>query len=82
MTVTWRDLIRELMPASGMLADRPVLTVFGARNDPFGFQRQWRSRFPDIEQIQIPKGNHFPMCDDPGGLAAHITAWYGSRVAG
>ena len=57
------------------LADRPLLTVFGENNDPLGFQPQWAERFSDIEQLEIAGGNHFPMCDDPAGVAAAISAW-------
>ena len=59
--------------ATRALADRPILTVFGENNDPLGFQPQWTERFVDIDQLEIPDGNHFPMCDDPGGVAAAIT---------
>ena len=57
------------------MADRPLLTVFGENNDPLGFQPQWADRFVDIEQLEVADGNHFPMCDDPVGVAAAITSW-------
>lgn len=57
------------------MADRPLLTVFGENNDPLGFQPLWADRFGDIEQLEIAGGNHFPMCDDPEGVAAAITTW-------
>jgi pimeloyl-ACP methyl ester carboxylesterase len=51
------------------LADRPVATVFGARNDPLRFQPEWRRRFPAARQLVVPHGNHFPMCDSPARVA-------------
>lgn len=62
------------------LADRPLLTVFGERNDPLGFQPLWRERFADIEQVVVPRGNHFPMCDDPDLVAAALAGWHQRRV--
>jgi haloalkane dehalogenase len=54
------------------LADRPIVTVFGEKNDPLGFQPQWLARFPRARQVVIRGGNHFPMCDDPATTAAAI----------
>jgi pimeloyl-ACP methyl ester carboxylesterase len=59
----------------------PLLTIFGERNDPFGFQPQWRRLFPDARQVVVPKGNHFPMCDDPDLVAATIRSWHREQVA-
>jgi pimeloyl-ACP methyl ester carboxylesterase len=50
----------------------PVSTVFGERNDPLGFQPQWKQRFPAVTQIVVANGNHFPMCDDPDLVAKTI----------
>jgi pimeloyl-ACP methyl ester carboxylesterase len=58
------------------LADRPVLTVFGQYNDPFRFQRRWRELYPHARQVIVPHGNHFPMNDDPQGVAAAIRSWW------
>ena len=58
----------------------PVLTIFGERNDPFGFQARWKALFPDAQQFVIPRGNHFPMCDDPEFVARTIGSWYHERV--
>jgi pimeloyl-ACP methyl ester carboxylesterase len=60
----------------GPLADRPVLTVFGQFNDPFRFQRRWRELFPRARQVVVRRGNHFPMNDDPAGVAAAIRTWW------
>jgi len=61
---------------AGPLRGLPLLTIFGERNDPLGFQPQWKARFPGARQIVIPKGNHFPMCDDPDVVAAEIRQWH------
>ena len=66
---------------AGPLRALPLLTIFGARNDPMGFQRRWKQMFPDARQMVVPKGNHFPMCDAPDLVAATIRAWYRERVA-
>ncbi len=72
-----RDAVRntELLAAvdqavRGPLAGKPILTIFGAKNDPFGFQQRWKELFPDATEYVIEGGHHFPMCDDPG-LFAH-----------
>ena len=54
----------------------PVLTVFGEKNDPFGFADRWRSMFPNARAWTVPAGNHFPMCDDPGGFASRLRTWH------
>lgn len=65
----------------GPLADLPLLTVFGERNDPFGFAEEWRRRFPDAVQHTVPGGNHFPMCDAPDDVARWIRDFHSTRVA-
>jgi haloalkane dehalogenase len=59
----------------------PVLTIFGERNDPLGFQPRWKQLFRDARQVVVAKGNHFPMCDDPDLIAASIGEWHRDRVA-
>lgn len=59
-----------------LLADKPVLTIFGERNDPFGFQEHWLGHFPDAEQMVVPGGHHFPMCDAPEEVARRILSWH------
>ena len=59
----------------GALRDVPALTIFGERNDPFHFQPEWKRRFPDVEQLVVRGGNHFPMCDDPPLVANAIRRW-------
>ena len=67
---------------TGPFRHLPLLTIFGERNDPLGFQPQWKRLFPDSRQITIPKGNHFPMCDDPDLVADTIRAWHHECVPG
>ncbi len=54
------------------LSDKPVLTVYGEKNDPFGFQARFKEVFPEASEVVIPDGNHFPMCDEPTTVANHI----------
>jgi pimeloyl-ACP methyl ester carboxylesterase len=64
-------------PFSGL----PLQTIFGERNDPLGFQPQWKQLFGDADQVVVSKGNHFPMCDDPDLIAASIRRFHRTRVA-
>jgi haloalkane dehalogenase len=64
------------------LADMPVLTIFGQRNDPLKFQPQWQDRFGLVEQHQIKKGYHFPMCDNPTLVANTIDDWHTRKRTG
>jgi pimeloyl-ACP methyl ester carboxylesterase len=67
------DLYAELDAGlRGPLADRPLLTIFGQFNDPLRFQRRWRRLYPDARQVKVPRGNHFPMCDDPQLVASAV----------
>jgi pimeloyl-ACP methyl ester carboxylesterase len=61
---------------TGPFCRLPLLTIFGERNDPLGFQPQWKRLFPNSRQVTVPKGNHFPMCDDPSLVADAIRAWH------
>ena len=65
---------------AGPLGRLPLLTIFGERNDPLGFQPRWKALFPSAQQHVIPKGNHFPMCDDPRGVATTIGEWHRTQV--
>ena len=55
----------------------PAVTVFGERNDYLGFQAKWTEALDDLEQIEIPKGNHFPMCDAPATVSQAIRTRFG-----
>jgi pimeloyl-ACP methyl ester carboxylesterase len=72
------DMLYDEIAAAfdGPLGRLPLLTIFGERNDPLGFQPQWRARFPGARQVVVPKGNHFPMCDDPDLVSHEIRAWH------
>ena len=59
----------------------PAVTVFGERNDYLGFQAKWAERLDDLEQIEIPKGNHFPMCDAPTVVAVAIRRRFGQAAS-
>jgi pimeloyl-ACP methyl ester carboxylesterase len=75
------DFLREVETAlSDNLARLPLLTVFGSRNDPFGFGKRWKQLFPAAEQRIIPGGNHYPMGDDPGTVANWIRRWHTEHV--
>jgi haloalkane dehalogenase len=63
------------------LTGKPMLTVFGERNDPMRFQLRWKALFPDATQVVVPRGLHFPMCDDPDLFADALRSWYAVAVA-
>jgi pimeloyl-ACP methyl ester carboxylesterase len=62
------------------LSGLPLLTVFGEKNDPLGFQPKWAERFPNHTQVLVENGMHFPMCDDPQQTSAAITNWHQTEV--
>lgn len=66
---------------AGPFRTLPLLTIFGERNDPLGFQPRWKQLFSDARQVMVSKGNHFPMCDDPNLVAESIREWHRDRVA-
>jgi pimeloyl-ACP methyl ester carboxylesterase len=66
---------------TGSSKDLPLITIFGERNDPLGFQPRWKELFPRAQQVLVPRGNHFPMCDAPDLVAETIRVWYRERVA-
>jgi pimeloyl-ACP methyl ester carboxylesterase len=61
---------------AGQFRGLPLLTIFGERNDPLGFQKRWKQLFPQARQVLVTKGNHFPMCDDPEFVANNIRDWH------
>lgn len=67
---------------SGPLARIPVLTIFGERNDAFGFQKRWKELFPDARPMVVENGNHFTMCGAPDLVARTIREWHQKHVAG
>lgn len=65
---------------TAQLQNIPALTIFGERNDPFGFQERFAGYLADVEQTVVARGNHFPMCDDPSGVAHRIADWHSRKV--
>ena len=63
------------------LNDRPVLTIFGQYNDPWGFQDRHTATFPNHEGIVVPKGWHFPMTVDPDLFVDTVRDWWQRKVA-
>ena len=56
----------------GPLAGKPMMTIFGEKNDPFGFGQRWKELFPHATQHVVTGGNHFPMTDDPQLFASAV----------
>ena len=63
------------------LADLPVLTLFGRKNDPYGWQARFGQIFPRATAAGIADGHHFPFNDDPDAYSAEILAWWTEKVA-
>lgn len=77
-----RDLFeRAELALSTSLNHVAVLTVFGEKNDQFGFADRWKSMYPGAAEWVVSEGSHFPMCDDPAGFAAEIRRWHAAEVA-
>ena len=66
---------------SGKFRGLPLLTLFGERNDPLGFQPRWKALFPAAVQVVVARGNHYPMCDDPDLAARTIRSWHRENTA-
>lgn len=63
-----------------VLHDVPALTIYGEKNDPFDLQAKFASRLSNVEEMVVPNGNHFPMCDDPDGVADRIRTWHAQMI--
>ena len=63
------------------LADLPVLTLFGRKNDPYGWQHRFGHIFPRATAAGIAGGHHFPFDDDPDAYSAALCAWWEPKVA-
>lgn len=63
------------------LADLPVLTLFGRKNDPYGWQTRFGQVFPQATAIGIDDGHHFPFNDDPDAYSTAISSWWAQKVA-
>ena len=64
----------------GPLGSTPLLTVFGEKNDQFGFADAWHDHVSGGQACTLADGNHFPMCDAPGEVASWIRRWHRDRV--
>ena len=62
------------------LADLPVLTVFGRKNDPYGWQDRFQQIFPGAMAVRIADGHHFPFNDDPDSYTAAISTWWAGEA--
>ena len=71
--------LERSLPAA--LTGLPVLTLFGRRNDPYGWQDRFGQMFPQATAAGITGGHHFPFDDDPDAYAAAISAWWAEKVA-
>jgi len=63
------------------LAGLPVLTLFGRKNDRYGWQARFQEIFPHATAAGIDDGHHFPFCDDPDAYSAAICTWWAEKVA-
>jgi haloalkane dehalogenase len=70
----------DLGRVTDLFADRPVLTTFGEKNDPFGFQNRIASMFTDHQAVVVEGGNHFPMCDAPELFTDTVRRRHNGRV--
>ncbi len=59
----------------------PVLTLFGPKNDPYGWQSRFSQLLPNATAAVIPGGHHFPFNDDPDAYSAAIRTWWADKVA-
>jgi hypothetical protein len=63
-----------------MLADLPVLTLFGRKNDRYGWQNRFQQIFPCATVAGIDHGRHFPFNHDPDAHSTAICAWWAEKV--
>ena len=62
------------------LAGLPVLTLFGRKNDRYGWQDRFQQIFPHATAAGIKNGHHFPFNDDPDAYGAAISTWWAEKV--
>jgi len=75
---SWQADVEEAMTTT--LRERPVLTVFGSRNDPFGWQERIDAMMPLSRHLRVQGGNHFPFADAPAEVAEAIDSWWHELV--
>ena len=71
--------VERSLPAT--LGGLPVLTVFGRKNDPYGWQSRFQQVFPGATAAAITDGHHFPFDDDPDAYSAAISTWWAGQVS-
>jgi pimeloyl-ACP methyl ester carboxylesterase len=61
-------------PSTLRALGRPALVVWGPHDAyiPSRFAFKHREAFPDAAFVKLPGSGHFPMADDPSGLAAAV----------
>ena len=62
------------------LGDIPVLTLFGRKNDPYGWQNRFGQIFRNLTAVGIEDGHHFPFDDDPDAYSEAIDRWWNGKV--
>lgn len=62
------------------LGDVPVLTLFGRKNDSYGWQERFGHLFRNVTAVGIKDGRHFPFNDDPDAYSAAISRWWSEKV--
>lgn len=73
-TDEWMANIEEATKTT--LNQLPILTVYGAWNDPYHWQQRLHRTFPRARGLTVPRGMHFPFMDDPKLVAASIRKWW------
>jgi pimeloyl-ACP methyl ester carboxylesterase len=71
--------VERSLPAT--LGGLPVLTIFGRKNDSYGWQSRFEQIFPGATAAAVAGGHHFPFNDDPDGYSAAISNWWAGQVA-
>lgn len=74
------EIHSEAAEGLAVLAENEALTVFGGWGDYLRFRRQWRQRLPELTEVSIPRGIHFPMNDNPPMVAGAIAAFHGVAI--
>jgi pimeloyl-ACP methyl ester carboxylesterase len=61
-------------PSTFRTLDRPAAVIFGMHDAyiPRRYAEQHRDAFPNARFIAMPESGHFPMADDPEGLARAV----------
>jgi pimeloyl-ACP methyl ester carboxylesterase len=64
--------------------DRPTLVVWGMHDAyiPTRFAELHREAFPNLTFVELPDSGHFPMADDPDGLAGAVLPFLQTVVSG